>query len=159
MFTAELVGDKALVQRVEEMPVSVRTALTAKAHQLAINLQGHIIRDKLSGQVLKQRSGALARSIQQEVTTEDLSVYGRVFSAGDVKYAAFWENGFHGTETVKQHFRTVLFGKTVDAFSVGPFQRKVDQNARSFMRTGLADMAAEITMGLKQAVVEGLSKR
>ena len=159
MFTVELLGDKELVARLEAMPAAVQTALMTKARQLAINLQAHVVNDKLHGQVLHQRTGALARSIQEEVTSEAKAVFGRVFSAGDVKYAAFWEYGFHGVEHVRAFTRTSAFGKPTAPYQVGPYDRRVDQDARSYMRTSLADMADEISTGLKEAVVKALQAR
>jgi hypothetical protein len=160
MFNASLVGDRELVARFDMLPDNVQAALEAKVTALALKLQRHIVTEKLHGQVLGQRSGDLARSIQEEAPIrEGTGIFGRVFSAGDVKYARFWEEGFHGVEQVRQHIRTMIFGREVDPFSVGPFERRVDQDARPFMKSSLAEMAEEITTGLKQAVVEGMRKR
>ncbi len=155
MFSVSLLGADEFIERLDAMSPTIQAALAAKAHQLAVNLQGHIVREKLSGQVLKQRSGDLAGSIQQEVITEGLKVFGRVFSAGNVKYAAFWEYGFHGTETVKAHVRSMVFGKEVAPFTVGSFERRVNQDARSFMRSSLLEMKAQIVEGLRDAVERG----
>jgi hypothetical protein len=160
MFNAALIGDRELVAHFDLLPDNVRAALETKVTVLAIKLQAHIVTQKLHGQVLGQRSGDLARSIQQEAPIrEGTGIFGRVFSAGDVKYARFWEEGFHGVEQVRQHMRSMIFGREVDPFSVGPFQRQVDQAARPFMKPSLAEMAEEIETGLKQAVVEGIRKR
>ena len=109
----------------------------------------------MQGQVLKHRSGALGLSIQTETTTTGPTTTGEVFSAGDVKYAAIHEFGFHGVETVRQHVRTMVFGREVPAFLCGPFTRQVDMPERSFMRSSLADHAEQIVAGIREAAVAG----
>lgn len=137
------------------IPGQVVKAIEAKVRALTINLQRHIVADKLQGQVLNHRTGALGRSIQQLVERSGDRVEGKVYSSGDVKYAAIHEFGFHGSETVKQHMRTTVFGLKVEPFSVGPFTRTMNMPERSFMRSGLADMAEEIVKGLRAAAVQG----
>lgn len=163
MFSVTLAGETELKARLEAMPTSVRAVLESKVQVLAIQLQAHVIRDKLHGQVLNQRSGALARSIQQQAPiTEGDGVYGRVFSSGDVKYAAIHEYG--GTtpphDIVPSKAEALMFvigGKTVFANVVHHPGSKMPE--RSFLRSSLKDMAEKITEDLKTAVVEGLNKQ
>jgi hypothetical protein len=75
------------------IPQEVIDAVAKKVRALTINLQRHVVADKLQGQVLNHRSGALGRSIQTDVTTSGQTTTGKVFSAGDVKYAAIHEFG------------------------------------------------------------------
>lgn len=161
MFSVSL-DDSRLRARLDAMPSAVRAALETKVRVLALKLQGHVVRDKLHGQVLNQRSGKLARSIQQEAPiAEGDGVYGRVFSSGDVKYAKIHE--FGGTtpahDIVPKKAEALAFmagGKQVFAKVVHHPGSKMPE--RSFLRSSLADMAEEITQGLKSAVVEGLKK-
>lgn len=155
MFNVTLVGKDALVARLDHMPASVHSELVKETHVLAIGLQGHVINQKLHGQVLNQRSGTLARSIQEEVTEAPQSVEGRVYSAGDVKYAAAHEFGFRGAETVKAHIRSMVFGRAVDPFTVPSFTRQMNLPERSFMRSSLADFQGRIAEGYAQAVRRG----
>jgi phage gpG-like protein len=147
-----------LLASVDTMPAQVVAAVETKMRQLTINLQKHVINDKLHGQVLKQRSGKLARSIQQESHTDDEVVIGEVFSAGDVKYAAIHE--FGGTtpahDIIPNKADALAFmmgGKMVFARVVHHPGSKIPE--RSFLRSSLADQAAEITEGLKQAAIRG----
>lgn len=157
IFNVTLVGETELVARLASLGDSVLKALRAKVEILTINLQSHIVRDKLHGQVLNQRSGQLVRSIQRRIETTALAVYGIVFSAGDVKYAKAHEFGFDGEVTVPQHMRTMVFGKEAAMpFAVGPYQMHMKLPERSFMRSSLGDQRPEITQGLKEAVVAGL---
>lgn len=147
------------VARLGAMPASVQAMLEAAVRRLAIRLQGYVISQKLHGQVLHQRSGRLAGSIQQEAPIQEGGgVYGRVFSAGTVKYARIHEFGFTGAVNVPAHQRTMVFGKTVPAFMVKPYTRRVDLPERSFLRSSLADLTGDIEHDLKAAVVEGLRK-
>lgn len=159
IFNVTLVGDRALVARLRNLGGPVAAALRGKIELLTIALQTHIVRDKLHGQVLGQRSGQLAQSIQRRVEATALAVFGIVFSAGNVKYAKAHEFGFHETVTVKQHMRTVVFGKEAAMpFAVGPYAMKMNIPERSFMRSAFADQRESITAGLKEAMVEGLQK-
>ena len=47
----------------DRMPAQVVEAIRVKMRALTTNLQSHVIRDKLQGQVLHHRTGALGRSI------------------------------------------------------------------------------------------------
>lgn len=160
MFNVTLVGDRELVARMKALPTSVAQSLRAKVEVLTIKLQAHIILDKLSGQVLNKRSGDLKASIQRKIEATELAVFGIVYSAGDVKYAKAHEFGFEGDVTVKQHTRTVVFGKEAAMpFSVGPYTMHMKMPERSFMRSSLKDMREEISTGLKEAAIEGAHRR
>lgn len=160
MFNLTLVGDRELVGRLQAMPATVARALYGKVQFYAIKLQGYIITNKLSGQVLNKRSGDLKASIQQKVEASALAVYGIVYSSGDVKYAAIHEFGFEGDVEVKQHTRTMVFGKEAALpFSVGPYTMHMKMPERSYMRSSLTDMREEISTGLKEAAIAGAQQR
>ena len=140
------------------LPPQVIEAIAKKVRALTVNLQRHIVADKLQGQVLKHRSGALGRSITTEVSTSGATTTGEVFSAGDVKYAAIHEFGFHGVETVRQHTRTMAFGRDVAPFLCGPFTREMNVPEWSFMRSSLEDHAERIVAGIREAALAGAKK-
>ena len=153
LFNVTLVGDSDLVARLSSMPTQVAAALRSKIEVLTIQLQAHIVRDKLHGQVLHQRSGQLARSIQRRVDATVLAVYGFVFSAGDVKYAGIHEFGgktpAHDIYPKKaQALAFAMGGKTVFAKVVHHPGSQMPE--RSFMRSSLADMKGDITEQLKE---------
>lgn len=160
MFNITVVGLNELVARFDGMPSAVREEMDRTIQKLAKNLQAHIVRDKLHGQVLHQRSGRLARSIQQESPIhEGLATYGRVFSSGDVKYAKVHEYG--GTFEMKGRAitRASHLAKRKDgsmAMTGTPYKATFPE--RSFMRTGLADFAPEIVTELKAAVIRGMKR-
>ena len=150
--SVELSGANAAL---DALPREVIEAVAAKVKALTINLQHHIVADKLQGQVLHHRSGNLGRSIQEEVETSGATTTGQVYSSGDVKYAAIHEFGFHGIENVREHIRTVAFGREVAPFIVHGFQRQVNMPERSFMRSSLADHAEIIIDGIRAAAIAG----
>jgi len=157
MLTAELDAGK-LLAGVDAMPAQVVAAVATKMRAVTINLQRHVINDKLHGQVLKQRSGKLARSIQQETHTDGDVVVGEVFSAGDVKYAAIHEFGGRTPphDIVPNKAEALAFaigGKTVFAKIVHHPGSQMPE--RSFLRSSLADQAGEIVEGLRQAALRG----
>jgi phage gpG-like protein len=162
LFNVTLVGDREIVARLERMPGAVRESLRAKLETLTIALQTHIVRDKLHGQVLNQRSGALARSIQRRIDALSSAMYGVVFSAGDVKYAKIHEFGgqtpphdIYPSKAKALHF--TIGGREVFAKVVHHPGSKMPE--RSFMRSSLADMRGEIREGLLEAVLSGARSR
>jgi hypothetical protein len=157
MFSVTLQDDE-LIAALDEMPATVIAVLTTKVAGLAIKLQALVI-DKLSGVLLHVRTGALRRSIQEEVEATDTSVIGTVFSSGDVKYARIQEDGgVTGPHDIYPSKAQAL------AFVVGGSQvfAKVVHHpgshipAHHYMSGSLGEMAAEITEGLRAGVVEGI---
>lgn len=154
LMNVVLVGDKEMIAALDGMPERVRVAVTAAVKRQTLALQRHVIADKLSGQVLKVRTGALRRSIQESVGDEGPAVVGKVWSAGDVKYAAIHEFGYHGQENVREHVRHVVFGREVDPFVVPAFTRSMNMPARPFMRTALADRKDAILEDVRKSAIE-----
>jgi phage gpG-like protein len=162
MLTIKLVGDRELVARLTAMPDRVKAALLRKVTELSFKLESKIKADKLSGQVLNVRTGALRASIGNQVTETTTTVTGRAFSSGDVKYAAIHEFGgktaaHEIVATKAQALAFVVGGKQM-------FARRVQHPGstmpeRSFMRSSLADMKPEIVEGMKEAVREGLTEK
>ena len=93
MFSVSLSGDDALAARLGAFPNALSAALAAKAQTLADALADAIRNDKLSGQVLNARTGALRDSIGVEVVSDGDGIVATIGSFGDVKYAAIQEYG------------------------------------------------------------------
>jgi len=156
MISVALVGDTALIERLQALSPALRAKLKQSVWALALMLEGYVKTSKLSGQVLAHRTGQLKSSIQSEVLDQGLAVYGIVYSAGNVKYARIHEFGYEGPEQVREHTRTMLFGKTVAPFTVPAFTRQMKMPERSFLRSALRDKAAQISQQMKAAVLEGV---
>lgn len=157
MLSAELDAGK-LLANMDNVPPSVAASVLTKMRALMINLQRHVVTDKLHGQVLKQRSGVLARSIQEDARAEGDQVIGEVFSAGDVKYAAIHEWGgvtapHDIVPTKAEALAFVIGGKQVFARIVHHPGSHIPE--RSYLRSSLADQAGEIVTGLREAAVRG----
>lgn len=156
--TVELAGANAALDRI---PAEVIEEVAKKVRSLTINLQRHVVADKLQGQVLKHRTGALGRSIQTEIRQDGATTIGRVFSSGDVKYAAIHE--FGGRTPPHDIFPSKAEAL---AFTIGGKQvfAKVvhhpgsNMPERSFLRSSLADMTEEIIAGLREAAIAGAAK-
>ena len=152
-------GDKELVASLSRMPGVVQQALRLKVTALALKLEKLVKTGKLNGQVLNRITGRLARSINNKIVVSENSVYGYVFSSGDVKYAAIHE---YGGQT--QPHLILPKKASVLAFAVGGkqvFAKSVQHPGskmpeRSFLRSSLKDMSVEISTGLKESVVNAV---
>lgn len=162
LLTIAMTGDKALIAKLDRMPAALKQALLVKVTQLALRLEKKVKVDKLNGQVLNRVTGNLARSIAYKVDQGPESVTGRVFSSGDVKYAAIHE---FGGQTAPH----LILPKKAQALAFTSkggeqvFARKVNHPGskmpeRSFLRSSLRDMSGEITKELKATVIRTLKE-
>jgi len=155
MLNVEIEGVAELAARFDALPAAIRAALKDKIDGLADRLVDKIKNDKLGGEVLRARSGALQGSIEVSVDAAGASV----FSAG-VKYAFAQEYGFDGDETAGAHSRAIkqAFGRAITpkAIFVRAFSRHMNLPEHSFLRSALDEMQDEIAEALSEAVSEGL---
>lgn len=149
MITGEVLNGEAVVARIENYPNAFKERLVRVINRLAIDLQRHVKADKLSGQVLKTRTGTLRRSINYKVTEAGDSVTASV--GANTPYAHRQEYGFVGVETVRSYLRKLKSGSSVQVMS---HTRNVNYPAHSFLRTALADNKPEILKKMKEAVKE-----
>src|SRR5574343_128132 len=161
MFNVALIGDRELVARFSAMPAAVRAALDIRVKSLALELQKLVI-FKLTGRVLNVRSGALRRSIQQEVDRIGTAIWGKVFSSGDVKYAGIHEFGGHTPPHIIEPkkadaVRFVIGGKVIFAKRVNHPGSKMPE--RSYLRSSLKQSAPNISRELKEAVLGALMQQ
>ncbi len=159
MFSVTFDDGGAAVGHVQTLPAAIRAALAAKAADLAARLQAHVVQDKLSGQVLQVRTGALRNSIGAESSLDGDQVRIRVFSSGDIKYAAIQEYGGRtpAHEILPNKAKALAFvtgGGLVFAKVVHHPGSTIPE--RSYLRSSLADMATDIATELKSAVTDAL---
>jgi phage gpG-like protein len=140
------------------MPERIRAALSAKAGALAAELQAKI-QQKLSGDVLNSKSGALAGSIGVTIDDSSAGLSVDIVTSADVKYAAIQE--FGGTipphEILPDKAKALTFlvgGKRT--FAARVLVPTVTMPERSYMRSSLAEMADEVRDELTGAVGEAL---
>jgi phage gpG-like protein len=158
LITVTLEGDRQLIAKLSAMPNALRQALVRKANALALKLEA-LVKSKLNGQVLHVRTGALRRSIFEEVTDTATSVTGRVASSGDVKYAAIHEFGgqtkAHVIYPAKANALAFMIGgKKIFAKKVNHPGSKIP--ARPYMVPSLQQMKDEIVRGLNDTVLESV---
>lgn len=161
MIPQMIVTDREVIAHLTAMPQRVHDALVHKVDALRLQLET-LIKQKLSGTVLAVKSGALRNSIFSGVEDDPTSVTGFAKQSGDVKYGAIQEFGGktspHDIVPVKaQALAFVMGGKQVFAKIVHHPGSVIPEH--SYMRSSLADMAPQIEMGLKEAVLEGLGAK
>lgn len=88
-----IIGFSSLEQTLAALPDKVSDAFTLTSEQLGQALAQDVQDDKLSGQVLQEKSGLLKESIESAVESSGDVISANVFVAGDVPYAAIQEYG------------------------------------------------------------------
>jgi phage gpG-like protein len=164
MITATVVGGTELIARLQAMPGGVRDGLARALKRLQLDFIREVVSGKLSGQVLRRRTGSLASSINPGggVTRfEETDTSLTAFIGTNIKYAHVHEYGFQGTVTVRAHLRriTQVFGRPVTATqNVGSYTRRMNLPERSFLRSTLREMEPRIRSEMEQAVRAVLEK-
>ena len=160
MLTVQITNADNLQNRLASAPAAIQSALAAKAAGLAERLRAHVADDKLSGQVLQSRTGALKASIAAEVDDAAGQVIARVFSSSDLKYAAIQEYGGHTAphDIVPDKAKALAFlvhGAPVFAKIVHHPGSQIP--ARSYLRSALADMGDQIIAEFTTAALDALN--
>ena len=151
MIKGTIIGSEQIIAKFERMQAQAMPKLQERIARIVIKLQTRVVANKLSGQVLKVRTGTLRRSIHNDVITTGSSVTGIVGT--NLEYAAFHEYGFQGTQNVKEHLRTIkqAFGKPLKSpkkITVSAHARQVNYPEHSFLRSALSDMRQDILVDI-----------
>jgi phage gpG-like protein len=147
-FNVTMVGDREVVQRFTDMPLKVHQALLVEIVKQTLDLQAHVVQDKLQGQVLNHISGKLQSSIQHDVNDGGTSIIGRVYSNKSVSYAGIHEFG--------GPFRTRLgTGKGPPKPGGKEFGMMPE---RSFLRSSLQDYRQRIVDGITNAAKKAVAE-
>jgi len=159
MISAVLIGHEHLSPFLRQIYPNTQAALEDSVGRLAIKLTRKIKEEKLTGQVLKNQTGTLRRSINQRI---DKAGTGIVASIGTNKsYAAAHEYGFTGTVTVKEHMREIkqAFGRPINPVNVRVRTHTMMMHLpeRSFLRSALREMDQEIKTGLSDALKKAIA--
>lgn len=161
-ITGTVYGDTQVVARLQAMPDKLRMKLVDAMKVQWFNLQSVIVRSKLSGQVLKRKTGNLASSINvggtntaTEFVDQGNQIIGRVGTK--VWYGAVHEYG--GSFTVKAHQREVtqVFGREVTPHKVDVRSYTMKVPERSFLRSGLQDVSSQMREAIAASIREGMS--
>ena len=164
MLSAEWIGDKEVRQRLGKLSPAIQEKAFEAIQRLSYKLQRDVQSNKLSGQVLKLRTGTLRRSIDVLVTREGAVSSGRVGT--NLRYGIAHEFGFRGAVEVRGHLRTITqaFGKSIAprVVEVRPYTMQMNLPERSFVRSALKDLIgrgefdAEMNRALEDATKDTL---
>lgn len=154
-ISGTVVGDREVSLTFDRVRDKSLPVLEKRIRRLAIKLQSIVMKNKLSGQALKVRTGTLRRSITQTVNVSGTAVTGIVGT--NLEYAAIHEYGgvtrAHVIEAKHAAaLRFVFKGEIV-------FRKRVmhpgsTMPMRSFLRSALDDMRQEIIRDLYDGVGE-----
>lgn len=148
-------GDREVIRRFEALGPSLREELIRAVGRITLRLMRRSVQDKLSGQVLKRRTGTLARSVTQSPRTYEAGqrIVGTVGISDitgrggrrPVKYGRVHEFGFDGPVSVKEHLRRVkqAFGRPLKSpvqATVRAHSKHMKLPVRSFLATALRDL-------------------
>ncbi len=155
MLTIDLVGDRELVAKLGATPWTLRGGVVRTMTRLAVETE-LLVKQKLSGQVLRARSGALRSSIRANVT-ESMSAVTATISSTGVRYAAIHEFGgtIHIPEIRPTSARALAFqvgGQTI--FAAYTRAHDVHMPQRSFLGSALKELTPRIREELTRAVNE-----
>lgn len=145
-----------LLARLTAAPDKLRTNLERVIQRLSIEGQA-IVKQKLSGPVLHNRTGTLRRSINRLVTSDESGVTATIGT--NVKYAAVHEYGFDGIVTVSAYVRKAAVASKkgkVGGVAVAAHERHMKMPERSFLRSTVKEMEPKIRADIKAAALEAL---
>lgn len=149
-ISGHLEGVEQTIARLKSIPDRARPEVVKTVGRLAIELQGDVKANYLSGQALKTRTGTLRRSITQRVVETDYDVIGIVGT--NVRYGRIWEKG--GTIPGYSRLVTMAWGRQVKNPKMANWRPRAVQ-ARPYLKPALQAKATQIKEDLKNAVLKG----
>jgi hypothetical protein len=121
--------------------------------QEMIAVRDVVVEEKLSGQVLKNKTGTLRRSQHESVTSDEKSIRGAVST--DPSASAYgYVHEYGGTFDVKAHMR-----KSSHNMQTWVREHSITFPERSFLRSTLNEMAPDIVAGLQNAADEWVARK
>ena len=159
MITAKITKGEDLGKKFRDTIPNIQGGVQKEIMRLALKMTGKVM-GKLSGDVLRVRTGRLRRSIHPE--WDFRQGYSGATVGTNVEYAAIHEYGFSGSVQVKSFQRemTKAFGKPISPtqVTVRAHTRNVNMPERSFLRSTLREMKSEIEEGLQKAIAKELKE-
>lgn len=151
-----VIGEDDLRQFLDSRSPVIGSAVAKAIEAGAIDLVATIKDKKLSGQVLKTRSGRLRRSINYRMGS---SPEPEAFVGTNVSYARAHEFGVSMDEQVRAHMRAVkqAFGKPLGQpvlVNVRAHQRRESLPERSFLRSAFTESRVAIEQRVIKAIQE-----
>ena len=158
MISGEIRNEREVVARFERLPDRLRARLLATMQRLGIQLAGIVESQKLSGHVLRNRTGHLRASIGAVASETEAEIATRVGIRGGptIGYGRAHEFGFRGDVTVREHLRKLsqAWGRPVEPreITVGTHTRKVNLPERSYLRSALAEFGGTALQTIRRDV-------
>jgi phage gpG-like protein len=157
MIRGMVIGQEEVIVHLEEVHPRVDSLVRQAVRAETLNLVREA-KEKVSGPVLKTKTGTLRRGINAEFEETDTSIIGSAgIGKAEAKYPAVHE--FGGTVTVREHTRrmTMAWGRAVKT----PRQISVRAHTatypeRSFLRSTLRENEARIKAAIAAAVTQGV---
>lgn len=146
VLSGQVVGAESVALKLRGEAVALRARIGKTVEQLGLETLRVVKSLYLSGAALGVRTGRLRRSINEVYQESGDSLSSTVGT--NVEYARFWELGFSGTESVRQHLRRAPSG--VESL-VRAHERRVSVEARPFLQPALDDMGPRIHSALARA--------
>jgi HK97 gp10 family phage protein len=161
MIRAVIVGDPNKVPRyvLSKFP-QIQGAVKVSMARLVLKLARKIKEEKLSGQVLRNKTGTLRRSISPSVSGTETFTEGKVST--NVEYARIHEFGGRTPPHVilPKRGRALAFPwKGQDVFFAKVNHPGSTMPERSFMRTALEEMKPEILEEFNNVIIQVVSKK
>jgi phage gpG-like protein len=155
MIKATLIGDDKLKTWLRGRYPAIQGELNRSMARLVIGLTRKVKQEKLSGQVLKNRTGTLRRSIAPNVISRGAVITGEVGT--NIEYAKIHEFGGHTLPRIilpkaKKALMFNIGGKTIFAKKVNHPGSKMPE--RSFLRSALREMEPEIKAEFENAIFQ-----
>jgi hypothetical protein len=155
MISFTVQGDTAVVRMLQAKVPALTGAVRGSITRATFMLVGYVKANKLSGQVLKNRTGTLRRKINGRVIETANTITGQ--AGVKLAYAAAHEYGFDGTVNVRESLRTIkqAFGRSIApvTFTVKAHSRRMHLPERSFLRSSLHELTPEIQNMIRAAVI------
>ena len=145
----EISGDGATVEKLRAKRDQFGVVINQTMQAVILAIKNQVVEQHLSGPTgpnsLSRKTGALARSVQVDVTTDGDVITGRVFYTGDVIYARIHELGGDIYPVNAKALRFMVGGKMV-------ITQHVRMPARAPMRTGFKERIPQSIDMLKAAI-------
>lgn len=156
----EVIGSENLQRFIAGRSVAIVGAMRGAILASVIALSAKVKDEKLSGQVLKTRTGRLRRSINHKTSEAGDVLTGTVGT--NVEYARRHEFGGTFDEQVRAHMRTCrqVFGQQLRApirVSVRAHPRHVVLPERSFLRSAFTESLPGIQARMENAIKEAVN--
>jgi phage gpG-like protein len=159
MLSGKVFGADATIGELRAAGARIGVSMTTSIGRLTLMLLRKVKAEKLSGQVLKVRTGRLRRSINQRIEGANTAHVSGVVGT-NVRYGRTHELGFKGTVKVKESLRTQVqaWGKPISPIKVHvrAHDRNVDLPERSFLRSSLRELQPAIVKEIGAGVSEAI---